>query len=104
MRWSGLVAYTEATKAKFKEKNQRRTWYKEAIDQIENTPEVAVVEGREEYKGLDEGRKGASGGLEKGVEVEEGVEVEVGNNVSSTHRVPVAQVRDSLREMGGRWC
>ena len=88
------MAYTEGTKAMFHEKNQGRRLYREAIYQIENTPEVAVVEGV--YKGLEEGRKGAPRGVEA-----------VGSEVSSTpstHRVTVTQVRDRPRKMEGKWC
>jgi len=37
--------YNEDTKAKFAEKNMKRKGYKEGIEQIENTPEIAAVEG-----------------------------------------------------------
>ena len=40
--------YNPDTKAKFAQKNKNRKGYTEGIDQIENTPEIAAVEGEGE--------------------------------------------------------
>ena len=40
--------YNPETKAKFAQKNMKKKGYTEGIDQIENTPEIAAVEGEEE--------------------------------------------------------
>ena len=40
--------YNPDTKAKFAQKNMKKKGYTEGIDQIENTPEIAAVEGEEE--------------------------------------------------------
>jgi len=47
-----IWAYTPETKAKFAPKNLKRKGYSEGLDQIENTPEIAPVEG-EEYGFVD---------------------------------------------------
>jgi len=44
--------YTPETKEKFAPKNMKRKGYTEGIDQIENTPEIAPVEGEYEELGL----------------------------------------------------
>jgi len=44
--------YTPETKEKFAPKNMKRKGYTEGIDQIENTPEIAPVEGEYEDPGL----------------------------------------------------
>jgi len=45
--------YNEEYKAKFALKNMKRKGYTEGIDQIENTPEIAAVEGEEDDIGLN---------------------------------------------------
>ena len=45
LRSEDIWPYNPETKAKFAEKNMKKKGYPEGIDQIENTPEIAPVDG-----------------------------------------------------------
>ena len=60
-----MWAFNPETKAKFAQKNVKKNGYVEGLEQIENTPEIAVVEWEEEVQPVLEPEKGKANRMRK---------------------------------------
>ena len=69
-----MWAFNPETKAKFAQKNVKKNGYVEGLEQIENTPEIAVVEWEEEVQPVLEPEKGKANRMRKSAAKEKTME------------------------------